>query len=281
MPDLHAEFRDPQSTESSLLEEFLDEVDRIPGMRNLHAAMRTALGLRPGMRVLDAGCGTGLEITRLAKEHPDVTFTGLDQNEQLLAAARRRATLPNVEWVHTALEAAELPERHFDAIRTERVLMYSPDPAFGWLLDLLVRLLRPGGRLVLFELDYGAVILPVDGHDDMAVRTLTGLLERAMPQPWAGRKIPAELAARSMSDVTAEPYAMAANEQVWRPIVHDTLREALRRDPSAPPELHAWLDDHAARLSDVPLSAVFTGILTTARTTLTTEFALDTIGSAR
>ena len=265
MPDLHAEFSDPQSTESSLLEKFLDEVDRVPSIQNVHAAMRRALGLRPGMRVLDAGCGTGLEIARLAREHPDVTFTGLDQNEQLLAAARRRASQPNIEWVHAALETASLPERHFDVIRTERVLMYSPDPGFGRLLDRLIRLLRPGGRLVLFELDYGAIILPVGGHDDKVVRALTGLLENAMPHPWAGRKIPEALAARGMTDVTAEPYALTGNEQVWRTIVHHTLTEALNRDPSAPPELHAWLDDHAARLSDVPLPVVFTGILTTAR----------------
>lgn len=267
MPDLHAGFDDPRLAEASALEEFLEQVDRLPGVRAIHAAMREALQLRPGMRVLDAGCGTGLETERLAVSHPAVEFVGLDRNEDLLAIARRRTSpgLPNLVWTHADMETADLPECHFDAIRTARALMYSPGPVLGRVLDRLVRLLRPGGRLVTFELDYGATILPVGGHEDSVVRTLTDMMERAMPQPWAGRKIPAELAARGMTGVTAQPYATAVDEPVWTGIVHDTLREALDREPSARPELHAWLDDHAAHLKDTPLLAVFTGILTTAR----------------
>lgn len=265
MPDLHAGFSAPERTESPLLEEFLHEVDRLPVIQRLHEDMRRELGLRPGMRVLDAGCGIGLEIARLADAHPDTWFTGLDQNEWLLQVARHRVTRPNVEWIHAALEDADLPEGHFDAVRTERVLMYARDPVFGQLMDLLIRLLRPGGRLVLYELDYGAIILPTNGHDEAAVRTLTSMLENAMPQPWAGRRIPAELAARGMADVRAVPYAMPVNKRVWSTIVHDTLREALHRDPAAPPELHAWLDEHAARIGGHPLPTVFTGVLTTAR----------------
>lgn len=88
MPDLHAGFRVPQRTESPLLEEFLHEVDRLPSVQALHAAMRRELGLRPGMRVLDAGCGIGLEITRLAEAHPDIAFVGLPVRQRPAPADR-------------------------------------------------------------------------------------------------------------------------------------------------------------------------------------------------
>jgi trans-aconitate methyltransferase len=53
-------------------------------------------------------------------------------------------------------------------------------------------------------------------------------------------------------------HSFAVSEPVWQRIVHDTLREA---DPGLSP----WLADSAQRVADGGLSAVFTGILTTAR----------------
>lgn len=266
MPDLHTGFAEPKRTSAELLAEFLDEVDRMPGYRPIKEAMARAVDLRPGMRVLDAGCGSGIEVTRLAAEHPEVSFVGLDRNPDLLDIARRRsAGLPNVDWVEADLETTDLPDGGFDLIRTERVLMYAARDALGRQLDRLIGLLRPGGRLALFELDYGATILPVGEQGDDVVRTLQEIMAGAMPDPWSGRRIPVELTARKMADVTAEPYSFAATEPVWRRIVHDTLREATERDPAPRPELAAWLAEHSAAAADHPLRSVFTGILTTAR----------------
>ena len=50
----------------------------------------TALDLRPGMRVLDAGCGTGALEVRLAQRHPDVEVVAVDASTAMLARARRR-----------------------------------------------------------------------------------------------------------------------------------------------------------------------------------------------
>lgn len=266
-PDLHEGFRDPLRAGSAALTGFLDEVDRLPGVRAIHRAMRRSLDLRPGMRVLDAGCGIGLEVTRLARHHPDADFTGLDKNPRLLDRARQRAvpSPPNLTWLPAALETSELEEGSYDAIRTERVLMYAPHPLFGDLLDLLVRLVRPGGRLVLFELDYGATMLSAGPGNDALVRPLDELLERALPQPLAGRKIPSELAARGMTEVQAAPYSFSVNEPVWRGIVHDTLHLALERESCRYEELRSWLEAQAAAAHDSPFLAAFTGVLTSAR----------------
>ncbi|WP_342640224.1 methyltransferase domain-containing protein [Rhodoligotrophos ferricapiens] len=264
MPDLHAGFSDPQRVDVSALVDFLKRVDSYSPVQAIHEAMRRMLELRPGMRILDAGCGIGLEAARLARIHPEVEFVGLDQNDELLAIARR-VQLPNLSWVHGGLESADLPEAGFDVIRTARVLMYLRDPLFGQVLDRFVRLLRPGGRLVTFELDYGAIILPKGRHDDHVVHGLTARMERAMPQPWCGRRLPDELVTRGMTDVTADPFAVSVDAPVWIRIVHDTLREALRQEANEPPELVAWLDDYFARVDEAPLLAVITGILTAAR----------------
>ncbi|MGP4014701.1 methyltransferase domain-containing protein [Saccharopolyspora sp. 5N708] len=262
--DLHDGFREPRLGVSAALTGFLDEVDRLPGIRAVRQAMRAAVELRPGMRVLDAGCGIGSEVTRLAVDHPAVEFTGLDKNAELLGTAQSRAaSVSNLTWVHAALEDFETREA-YDVVRSERVLMYSPGPLFGQVLDLVVQLVRPGGRLVLFELDYGGNILPTGHGDDDVVHALEAVLERALPQPWAGRKIPVELASRGLVDITATPYAFGVNETVWRAIVHDTLRTALDQE-TAPAELHSWLDAQAASAGNAPFLGAFTGVLTVAR----------------
>ena len=92
------------------------------------------------MRLLDAGCGVGLETARLASDHPDMHVTGVDRNRELLEIARRRA--PEVEWVEADLTDLDLaPE--FDVVRTERVLIHVPD--VETVLDNLIGVLAPAG----------------------------------------------------------------------------------------------------------------------------------------
>jgi ubiquinone/menaquinone biosynthesis C-methylase UbiE len=258
--NLHAGFRDGHSAEAEQLVSFLEEADRLPGFVAVRRAMREAMDVRPGTRALDAGCGIGLEARRLAAEHLDAHVVGLDRNTELLDVARSQSgtQAANLQWREGDLADLRLADASFDVVRTERVLMYLPDPSFAEVVDRLVRVLRPGGRLVLFELDYGATILPDAGHDSAVVRRAHAALERSLPQPWAGRRLPQLLADRSLLEVTASPYSFAVSEPVWQRVVHDTLREA-------DPELSAWLADSARRVADGGLSAVFTGILTTAR----------------
>ena len=175
--DLHQGFRDPAQADTSELTAFLEAVDRLPGVQAVQRALRAALALRPGMRLLDAGCGIGLETRRLAALHPDVSVTGLDRNRDLLPHDG------DVEWMRG--DILDPPEGRYDAIRTERVLMYLPDEAVGALIERLA----PGGVLACFELDYGATILAPGSAPEAVVERAGIALSAALPQPWAGRRL--------------------------------------------------------------------------------------------
>jgi ubiquinone/menaquinone biosynthesis C-methylase UbiE len=266
--DLHVGFRDPAQAVPAALTTFLEQADQLPGIQAIQRAIRRALRPWPGARLLDAGCGIGLETTRIAFDYPHTHVTGLDRNADLLAAAQRRAGVdrPNLTWVHADLAVPDLPDASFDLIRTERVLMYAAGASFDQAVGALLRQLRPGGRLALFELDYGAMILaPGPGRDhDRATRELTSVLERSLPQPWAGRRLPAMLAERGAIEVTAHPYSFALSEPVWRKIVLETLHTAAeegRLSPDAARQLEAQAE-HAA---SSPFLAAACGILVTAR----------------
>lgn len=249
--DLHQGFRGPALAPPSELIAFLHEVDRLPGIQPIRRVLGAAI--RPGQRVLDAGCGIGLETRRLAEAHPEASITGLDHNADLLAVARR-APRANLDYVEADLTALDLPERSFDVVRTERVLMYLPDSA----LDGLVRLLAPGGTAACFELDYGATMLAPLGASEATIARADVAMRAALPQPWAGRRLPRLLADRGFTDVRAQPVSFSVSEPVCRGIVHGTLHD-LDRD------LNAWLDEQAEAAARGEFVAAFTGMLCTGR----------------
>ncbi len=251
--DLHRGFHDPRHGAADDLVTFLEEADRLPGFQPVRDAMREAIDPRPGMRLLDAGCGVGLETARLAEDHPDMHVTGVDRNIELLEIARRRS--PQVEWVEADLTDLDLaPE--FDAVRTERVLIHVPDVAT--VVDNLIGVLAPGGKLALFELDYGATILAPGADRELAER-VSETLYASLEQPQAGRLLPGLLAERGLTDVVATPYAFAPNQQIFERIVKNTVIAG-----SPDPEVADWLDRQRDAAANGDFVAAFTGVLTTA-----------------
>src|ERR671924_720927 len=105
--------------------------------------------LRPGERVLDVACGTGV-VARLASQQVGATGTvaGLDVNPGMLAVARS-ATPPGIpiEWHEASAEAMPLPDASFDVVLCQMGLQFMPDKHAA--LREMWRVLVRGGRLIL------------------------------------------------------------------------------------------------------------------------------------
>jgi len=105
--------------------------------------------LRPGERVLDVACGTGV-VTRLASRRVGTagTVAGLDINPGMLAVAR--ATTPagtEIDWREGDAESMPFPEVSFDVVLCQMGLQFVPDRNAA--LNEMRRVLEPGGRLIL------------------------------------------------------------------------------------------------------------------------------------
>jgi len=112
--------------------------------------MREHLGPAP-RRVLELACGTG-EVTRLIHDlGHDVT--GLDFCEPMLAKARaKHAGKPRLRFVHADAGRTMEPDARYDAVVCRHLVWTLTDPpaAFAdW-----VRILRPGGRLLVYDGDW-------------------------------------------------------------------------------------------------------------------------------
>ena len=121
--------------------------------------VREALGAVPGERVLDVGCGPGFYCAELAAEvGPSGSVVGVDSSPAMLElAARRCAGHVGVEL--RSADAVSLPvdDASFDAALCVQVLEYVPDPTVA--LAEMHRALRPGGRAVVWDIDWATVSL--------------------------------------------------------------------------------------------------------------------------
>jgi ubiquinone/menaquinone biosynthesis C-methylase UbiE len=118
-------------------------------MRDSGNAFANSLGIEPGMRVLDLGCGDGttaLPIARLGGE-----VTGIDIARNLVEAGIRRAAaagLNNLKFQEgDASRLQGVPDHSFDLTVSMFGAMFAPRP-FDVAKEM-VRVTRPGGRIVM------------------------------------------------------------------------------------------------------------------------------------
>lgn len=106
-----------------------------------------SLGLKQGMRVLDAGCGTGEALRWLCDAvAPQGTVVGIDLAAAHVSAARAAAS--DQVWVLQAdMRRPPLAPRSFDLIWSVNTINHLHEPLAG--VRVLASLLRPGGRIAL------------------------------------------------------------------------------------------------------------------------------------
>ena len=106
-----------------------------------------ALDLRPGMRVLDAGCGTGALEARMVERHPDVEVVAVDASPAMLARARRRTWSASPRFVAGDIDDFLANEkRQFDRVVSVNLIWALPEPRRT--IEHMAASLGQGGRMV-------------------------------------------------------------------------------------------------------------------------------------
>ena len=126
-----------------------ENYDRYLGPLFFHAFaddLVARLAVKPGMRVLETACGTGIVTERLvAALRGQGTLVATDLNEPMFAhAARRLGAATRVEWRQADATALPFDDASFDAVVCQFGLMFYPDKARG--VREAYRVLKPGGR---------------------------------------------------------------------------------------------------------------------------------------
>ncbi len=121
---------------------------------NWQAAYSFCTGQMPAkqaIRILDAGCGTGVGTEYLVHLNPQAQVVGIDLSSGALEVARercRRSGADRVEFHHLSLYEVDQLAGEFDLINCVGVLHHLPDPMRG--IQALAAKLAPGGLLHIF-----------------------------------------------------------------------------------------------------------------------------------
>lgn len=120
--------------------------------------------LQPGERVLDLGCGAGIDVLLAAEEvAPDGRVIGVDLLASMTQRARDHAAaagVANVEFVTAEMEDLPLADEHVDVVISNGAINLSARKSR--VLAEAIRMLRPGGRLVVSDLTIREEELPAE-----------------------------------------------------------------------------------------------------------------------
>lgn len=109
------------------------------------------LPLSPGCRVLDLGCGTGLELEYYFALNPKACVTGIDLSEAMLKSLASKFPDKDITLMHTSYFNAEFGTQVYDAVVSVESLHHFPFEAKVRLYQKLCNALKDGGRFVLTD----------------------------------------------------------------------------------------------------------------------------------
>jgi SAM-dependent methyltransferase len=216
----------------------LEAFDAIPQMQELRALGHARGGVGPGRRVLDVGCGFGLETLRLARL--GATVAGLDKSADFIADAGRRAAAEGLAIDLRTGDAAALPwpDGQFDAVRAERLLIYLAD--FSTAVREMRRVAKPGGGLAFIEPDFSTTT--VNLPDRAAVRrALAHEADTAVVASWLPRALLGLLTDLGLTGIELATRVAVFPQGLGATYFAGVGRHAAEAGALSEAELAAWL----------------------------------------
>lgn len=162
-------------------------------------------GVKPGARVLDVGCGTG--VVAITARRVGASVTGLDLTPELLSRAKEHggvAGFEDVVWKEGDAEQLPFADGEFDCVLSQFGHMFAPRPDVA--MREMLRVLKPGGTVAFStwppELGLGKVFALVGQH---AGPLPPGI---ASPVQWGDVAVVRERLGSRVKDVTFEREIM-------------------------------------------------------------------------
>jgi ubiquinone/menaquinone biosynthesis C-methylase UbiE len=236
-------FQQVDTAQHQFLARFLEDVAALPVVAECFRLQLGLLDIKPGNHILDVGCGIGLQAPAMAElAGPKGKVVGTDISTVMIDMAKNRTAgsgLP-LEFLRADAASQPFPDGSFDGVRTERVLMYVPD--IRQTILEFKRLLKPRGRLVIFDFDWDGVLI---SHPD---KTLTRKIVRyasdSFPNGRVGADLYRQLRHAGFKNVGVNPSSYSGNSDILlnitKRIYEGILQTGITDSLFTPSEIDNW-----------------------------------------
>lgn len=145
------------------------------------------LQIKPQARILDAGCGSGLVSRFLKDREPSSSITAIDYSDIRVAQAKKNnpPQYQDIQFEQADLNKLPYEDNSFDLVVSRFVYEYLPDPVAT--TKELRRVLKPGGRIYLVDLD--GLFLNFWTNDQEFNQTLKDFSNKLEIDLYVGRKL--------------------------------------------------------------------------------------------
>jgi SAM-dependent methyltransferase len=224
----------------------LDGFAEMEGLAAARSALLADLRLRPGLHVLEAGCGPGTALPALLERvGPSGRVLGVDPTTAFIAEARRRAAAlgaANTEYREGDIREIPYPDGSFDAVFCDKVLIHvGPTPQA---LGEMVRVTKPGGRVGALEWDLCALSLNSDEPELTAKLIEVGC--QMQYRGWAGRALRDEFRSAGLRDIRFRPHLAHTTDldaaAGWRWLLKNRADRAVAKEVLDEATARRWVE---------------------------------------
>jgi ubiquinone/menaquinone biosynthesis C-methylase UbiE len=220
----------------------LDSSRNLQGVKQEIQARLRLLELAPGQRVIEVGSGTGDFAREIAAVvGPSGGVTGLDLSSAMVATATERIAGTGLPLTFQVGDVHHLdfPDQSFDRACAASLFVHVDDPVRA--LEELVRVIRPGGRIVLRESAPGAFVF--FGADFQTTNALREVDAQGWRNPWIGLQMLQLFRDAGLTDLTVEPHTHTSTSLqavLARRPYRDIANRALQDGMVEAEQMNAW-----------------------------------------
>ncbi|MEO6743235.1 MAG: methyltransferase domain-containing protein [Caldimonas sp.] len=216
---------------------------RFTAMMNEYLA---AMSIQSAKTVLDLGCGTGVAARAIASRQGFAGHvTGIDVSPYLTAAAQglaKKEGISNTVTFRTGdSESLNLPDASFDAVVAHTLISHVPNPLT--VLQEIVRVVKPGGTVGIFDGDYASMSF---GSDDpeKAKADDEKIINAIVTNSRVMRQMPQLLLEAGLALTASFSYVVAdlGKADFWETAIQSFVRLLPKAGAMTEVEARAWAD---------------------------------------